>query len=121
MDWTMFMWWEIYLPLVATVNQNALFKWLRTLLLNNLAHNTVSLPHAIVELAVSTSRDPVTTNMLSHTLGAQWKGWTAHVDMAILALKSGEFKCVGVDVQPYVTVDQTYYRTQLLRNGIETN
>jgi len=125
-DWTMFLWWDLGTSDEAAHMASFFSSRMRGLLQASLAHNTWSLPHAVGELAWSTPRPSDVEAMLSATLGVDWHSWLAGavtasgVPMGDAAAQSGEWKCVGQEVDANVAVDQALYAPRVMSEVLST-
>lgn len=126
-DWMMFIWWEIDIPSTDVQNINSFFNTLQTLLLDNLVHNTSSLPHAVAEMVISQSKQQDTRDMLSLLLGDGWELWVeqtqimCNMRLVDAVQASGDFKCVGLQVNNDITIDAVHYRQKVLKEIIHVD
>lgn len=123
-DWMMFIWWELDVPEIEVEDPDTFFERLHRLWTHNLVHNTLSLPHALGELASSTPRQPDVDGILSWLLGVDWELWLQQtpvvsgtsVSDAIVA--SGEWQCAGREVTVADRIHSNLYRQMRLRDLI---
>lgn len=114
-DWVMFLWWEIEIPNELVYQPVAFFARARTLLENNLVHNTISLPYAIGEMAVSFPQGREVQLMLLRLLGDDWEEWFTKQQtlggkpLADTMRDAVIWKCYQQPVTGDVTVDPTLY------------
>lgn len=120
-DWTMFVWWDMAIPDDAPLmSETSFFSSLRMLFEESLVHNTLSLPHAVGELAWSTQQSPEVEKMLRATLGDDWRAWLQAATIPTgtplggAASGSGEWKCMGRPVDAAVAVDRVLYTERVL-------
>ncbi len=126
-DWLMYMHWEVDIPSALAYDPITLFGRLQKLLTKNLVHNTLSLPHAIGEMAVSTQRSPDVAIMLKMLLGADWGEWMESartkggVGLLEAAKESGEWKCFEKPVDASISVDSSLYKQRRLCEVLEVD
>lgn len=126
-DWLMYMWWEVDVPTSIVYDSAALFGYLLQLLRDNLMHNTMSLPHAVSEMALAAERTPDIEIILKRMLGDNWLGWmlnerTAGGDtLQHAASGSGEWKCLHHEVDESVAVDSSLYNQRILAEVMDAD
>lgn len=126
-SWMMFIWWEIDIPASAVQNTDVFFETLQALLLDNLVHNTLSLPHAVAEMAISDTKMADTINMLVLLLGNNWELWLQQtmlecgLSLADALVSVGGYKCVGREIKDDIAVDAALYEQKQLREVTNGN
>lgn len=125
-DWLMFMWWEVDVSATLVYDPAGLFERLVDLLRENLTHNTMSLPHAVGEMALAGERTPDVEVMLARMLGDDWEAWLNGELVARggggvrdAAGESDEWKCFKRTVDASVTLDSALYKEKVLGDVID--
>lgn len=125
-DWAMYIWWELDIPDAVVEDADDFFIRLRSLLLASLVNNTMSLPYAVGEMAVSEPKTPDVTVILACTVGEEWEQWLSSAaiasgEPALPALQSsGEWTCIGRPIGQDVAVSPRLYKTQPLEDVLQT-
>lgn len=123
-NWMMFIWWNVEIDDGLVEDPEALFAALANLLVSNTVQNTLSLPHAIGELAISTHRENDVNAMLALVLGDNWELWmqqeavASGEPIADSMAVTGEWKCAGQQLQVDVSVDPVHYNMCPLEEAI---
>ncbi len=122
-DWVMFIWWEVDIKNALAEDPDAMIKCIVQLLETHLVHNTISLPHAVSEMAFAADG----TNseiMAARLLGADWRVWLSkqrvgESELREKALGSGEWKCMTRSVEKNDTVDSKLYEQRQLAKVLD--
>lgn len=126
-DWIMYIWWDIELPVTIVNNEDELFEHLRALLTNNLMHNTLSLPHALGEMALSTDRVESVNSMLLNLLGHDWETWfqqsvvVSGTPLLDAMTNCGEWNCLQRELTKEISISSSLYEPRILQKVIDTD
>lgn len=113
-DWMMFIWWDMEVSNKSVEDPIAMFAQLVELLVANVVRHTVSLPHAVGELAVSTERAVDVEVMLALVLGDGWQEWMRDsvvadgLPLGEAMTATAEWQCAGRALGEDVHVDAAY-------------
>lgn len=125
-DWVMYIWWEMDIPDSAVDDADLFFTRLRSLLQDSLVNNTMSLPYAVGEMAVSHPKTDDVTTILTCTVGDDWEQWltsavtASGVPVSQAVQSSGEWSCDGRPIGEDVAVDPRLYATRPLEEVLQT-
>lgn len=126
-DWMMYIWWDVDITTDLVEDADRLFERFKQLLTRNMIHNTMSLPHAVGELAISQNKEEDVITMLVLSLGEDWEMW---FEQSVVAsggmlrdaiIETGAWKCVGIEANLAISVDSSLYETKSLQEVMSEN